>query len=102
MSDKEETDNSNSCTETGESDYSLSDLEINSQDHIQPFMFGHQHGSFSKESHSSEEQRDNNETALVDVLNKLETTGLKIHHKISKSRLSHQPRNKLDETTRIR
>ena len=71
MSDKEEADNSNSCTETGESDYSLSDLEIDSQDHIQPFMFEHQHGSSSKESHSSEEQGDNNETALVDVLNQI-------------------------------
>ena len=61
MSDEEEADNSNSCTETGESDYSLSDLGIDSQNYIQLFMFEQQHGSSSKESHSSEEQGDNNE-----------------------------------------
>ena len=38
MTDKEESGNSNSCTETGESDDSLSDLGIDSQNHIQPFM----------------------------------------------------------------
>ena len=67
MSDKEEADNSNSCTETGESDDSLSDLRINSQNHIQPFMFELQHGSSSEESHSSEEQGDNNESEDVDA-----------------------------------
>ena len=77
MSDKEEADNSNSCTETGESDDSLSDLRIDSQNHIQPFMFELQHGSSSEESHSSEEQGDNNnETALVG-LNQIRNNRLK-------------------------
>ena len=40
----------NSCTETGESDDSLSDLGIDSQDHIQPFMFDH--GSTSEEDNA--------------------------------------------------
>ena len=67
MSDKEEADNSNSCTETGERDDSLSDLRIDSQNHIQPFMFELQYGSSSEESHSSEEQGDNNESEDVDA-----------------------------------
>ena len=90
MSDKEEADNSNSCTETGESDYSISDLGIDSQNYIQLFIFEPYHGSSSKESHSSEEQGDNNEQKR------------QIHREMSKSRLSHQPANKLDETTRVR
>ena len=61
MSDQEEPDNSDSCTETAESDDSLSDLEIESHNSIQPFMFEPQHDSSSKESCSSEEQEDNND-----------------------------------------
>ena len=67
MSDKEEADNSNSCTETGESDDSLSDLGIDSQNYIQLFMFELQYGSSSEESHSSEEKGDNNESENVDA-----------------------------------